>query len=144
MLGNASFGWRRTRKTGIPSRVGSQLRVCYFHLIVSETDIRNLQESSLQSTYDLAVAAGGDPRVMLINSPSNPTGQAFSRDTIETITRFCLKNGITLISDEIYSDICFDGSSDNVSPCDSGRFDVGQMILTGGLSKVSLCFTQFS
>lgn len=73
---------------------------------------------------------------MLINSPSNPTGQAFSAATINTITRFCRENEIILISDEIYSDICFD-QNHCVSACGDGRLNTDQIILTGGLSKVS-------
>lgn len=73
---------------------------------------------------------------MLINSPSNPTGQAFSNSTVETIVGFCSEKNITLISDEIYSDIHFDGAS-CASACAGTNFNTGQMIMTGGLSKVS-------
>ncbi|KAK4074898.1 hypothetical protein Purlil1_12845 [Purpureocillium lilacinum] len=105
-----------------------------FWIQTDEEDRHTISEQSLKSTYDQAIAGGGDPRVMLINSPSNPTGQVFSETTIETITRFCREQEITLISDEIYSDICYD-TGRRVSPCAGGRFDAGRMILTGGLSK---------
>ncbi|KAM0513712.1 hypothetical protein ACHAPE_007538 [Trichoderma viride] len=71
---------------------------------------------------------------MLINSPSNPTGQAFNEGDIEIISTFCKSHDITLISDEIYSDISF--SEENIAtPCSGSQFNVGQKILTGGLSK---------
>jgi aspartate aminotransferase len=93
--------------------------------------------ASLKFSFEQAIAAGRRPRIMLINSPSNPTGQAFSESTIDTIVGFCRENGITLISDEIYSDIHFDGAS-CASACAGINFNAGQMILTGGLSKVSI------
>jgi hypothetical protein len=71
---------------------------------------------------------------MLINSPSNPTGQAFDSDSIEMISTFCRERGITLISDEIYSDISFTPDP-APSPASHGGLDAGQIILTGGLSK---------
>ena len=71
---------------------------------------------------------------MLINSPSNPTGQAFDSASIEMISTFCRERGITLISDEIYSDISFTPDP-APSPAANGGLDAGQIILTGGLSK---------
>jgi aspartate aminotransferase len=86
-------------------------------------------------SFDRAVEEGAKPRIMLINSPSNPTGQAFSQATLDEITGFCRDNGITLISDEIYADLTFD-EKDRTTPCSKENFDAGRMIMTGGLSKV--------
>lgn len=92
-------------------------------------------ESSLEASFNQAIAEGSRPTVMLINSPSNPTGQSFSAATVRTIATFCKDRGITLISDEIYSDITFDEES-RTSPCTMENFESARMILTGGLSKV--------
>jgi aspartate aminotransferase len=46
---------------------------------------------------------------MLINSPSNPTGGVFTAETIEGLARIAQSNGLTIISDEIYKHILFDG-----------------------------------
>nr|UMZ45364.1 hypothetical protein [Paramyrothecium roridum] len=105
-----------------------------FWVETDEEDRHTITESSLESTYQQAVADGGSPRIMLINSPSNPTGQAFTSDTVDMIARFCKSHNIILISDEIYSDITFDGER-KASPCSGGRLQTGKMILTGGLSK---------
>lgn len=90
---------------------------------------------SLQTSYDKAVAEGANPRIMLINSPSNPTGQTFSASAILEITKFCREHNIALISDEIYSDLTFD-ERDQTTPCTKENFGTGPMILTGGMSKV--------
>lgn len=72
---------------------------------------------------------------MLINTPSNPTGQAFSEAVLESINKFCEEHSIVLISDEIYSDICFDDEH-KASALSGSRLTTGLKVLTGGLSKV--------
>lgn len=74
---------------------------------------------------------------MLINSPSNPTGQAFNKNDIAIISAFCKRHNITLISDEIYSDISF-SEENSATACSGSQFNIGQKILTGGLSKVRI------
>lgn len=73
---------------------------------------------------------------MLVNSPSNPTGRVFDTNTISTTTTFCHERQITLISDEIYADICFNPEAPP-SPAAKGQLERSQIIITGGLSKVS-------
>lgn len=41
-------------------------------------------------------------KLLLLNSPGNPTGRIFSRSELEGIAEVCRKNGILVISDEIY------------------------------------------
>ena len=45
---------------------------------------------------------------VIISSPNNPTGQIFDSNELEFIYKFCKKNKIYLISDEIYHGIEFD------------------------------------
>ncbi len=48
-------------------------------------------------------------RAIIINSPSNPTGSAYSRKELEKIAECALKHNLLVISDEIYEKIVFDG-----------------------------------
>ena len=41
-------------------------------------------------------------RVLLLNSPANPTGRILSDAVLKGLARVCAKHGITVISDEIY------------------------------------------
>jgi len=41
-------------------------------------------------------------KVLLINSPNNPTGVIFSRQTLEAIADICIRHDLWLISDEVY------------------------------------------
>jgi aspartate/methionine/tyrosine aminotransferase len=49
-------------------------------------------------------------RVLVINTPSNPTGAVFTRDTLEGLLGIAERHGLIVISDEVYEDIVFDGA----------------------------------
>jgi len=49
---------------------------------------------------------------LIITSPSNPTGTVIAPDELKKIADWCDKNGVTLISDEIYHGITFHGKAE--------------------------------
>jgi arginine:pyruvate transaminase len=51
---------------------------------------------------------------LLINSPNNPTGVVYSRETLEMICDVCLKNDVILVSDEVYDTQIWEG--EHISP----------------------------
>ncbi len=48
-------------------------------------------------------------RVVIINSPSNPTGAVLNKQELEDIAKVILDRDLVVISDETYSNILFDG-----------------------------------
>ena len=54
-------------------------------------------------------------RLLVINSPSNPTGVVFPAQLIEQLVEAAVDRGVTVISDEVYDDIIFDGSHTNAA-----------------------------
>lgn len=48
-------------------------------------------------------------KAVVINSPSNPTGAAYSEDELKEIARIAVEKNILVISDEIYNKITYDG-----------------------------------
>jgi aspartate aminotransferase len=48
-------------------------------------------------------------KALVLNSPSNPTGLAYDRKTLEEIAAIAVKHRITVISDEIYEKLLYDG-----------------------------------
>jgi len=48
-------------------------------------------------------------RAVVLNSPSNPTGSAYTKQELEALAEVILKNKLLVISDEIYEKIVFDG-----------------------------------
>ncbi len=59
-----------------------------------------------------AVAEGA--RSLLINSPNNPTGVVYGRDTMDGIADVCRRHDLWLISDEVYDTQVWDGA--HISP----------------------------
>jgi N-succinyldiaminopimelate aminotransferase len=56
-----------------------------------------------------AAAGGGRARVLLLNSPHNPTGRVLSRAELDAIAAVCIEHDLTCISDEVYEHLVFDG-----------------------------------
>jgi len=73
-------------------------------------------------------------RVLLLNSPWNPTGTVFRREELKSIARVVLDRGLWLISDEIYEAITYDGAQ-HVSPIAAEPELRGQTVLVNALSK---------
>jgi N-succinyldiaminopimelate aminotransferase len=48
-------------------------------------------------------------RVMLLNSPHNPTGTVLSRAELETIAEVCASHDLVVITDEVYEHLTYDG-----------------------------------
>ena len=55
-----------------------------------------------------------DTRVILINTPNNPTGAVYTRETLEAIADICRRHDLWLISDEVYWTIT--GGRKHLSP----------------------------
>lgn len=48
-------------------------------------------------------------KALILNSPSNPTGSAYTLDELKGIAEVALENNVLVISDEIYEKIIYDG-----------------------------------
>ncbi|OPY15855.1 MAG: Aspartate aminotransferase [Syntrophus sp. PtaU1.Bin005] len=48
-------------------------------------------------------------RALIINSPSNPTGSAYTREELAALAEVVLRHSMMIISDDIYEKILFDG-----------------------------------
>jgi aminotransferase len=59
---------------------------------------------------ELAGAFNEKTKVIIINTPNNPTGKVFSRKELEEIAALCLKWDTYAVTDEIYEHILYDGA----------------------------------
>lgn len=48
-------------------------------------------------------------RMIMVNSPHNPSGAVFSQGDLDTLAEIATKHGLLVISDEVYEHIVFDG-----------------------------------
>lgn len=58
---------------------------------------------------DDALRAHPDARGLLINSPSNPTGAAYTKAELDAVVEVIRPTNLWLLSDDIYSSLVFDG-----------------------------------
>jgi len=82
---------------------------------------------------DLKKAVGPKTRMIILNSPQNPTGGVLSKSDLEAIAQIAIKNDIWVMSDEIYSRIVYDGEFNSIISI-PGMKD--RTILIDGFSKV--------
>lgn len=61
----------------------------------------------------IEAAVQQNTRAILINTPNNPTGAIYSRQSLEAIAEICHKNDLWLLSDEVYWTL---GEGEHVSP----------------------------
>ena len=48
-------------------------------------------------------------RMIILNTPMNPTGKVFTRTELELIASVCLENDLLALTDEVYEHLVFDG-----------------------------------
>jgi N-succinyldiaminopimelate aminotransferase len=57
----------------------------------------------------LAAAVTPRTRLVLLNSPHNPTGKVFSRAELELVAALCRDHDLVAVTDEVYEHLVFDG-----------------------------------
>jgi len=58
---------------------------------------------------ELAAAFTDRTRLVLLNSPHNPTGKVFDRAELEHVARLCTERDVLAVTDEVYEHLVFDG-----------------------------------
>ena len=97
--------------------------------------IDTLSANEFKITPDqISSAMTPNTRAIIINSPSNPTGSAYSKKELEGIAECALSNKLLIVSDEIYEKVVFDGFEQH-SICSIGKEVQNNSILINGVSK---------
>jgi aspartate aminotransferase len=86
------------------------------------------------SARKLEKAIGKRTKALVLNSPSNPTGLAYDKKTLEEIAAIAVKHGIYVISDEIYEKLLYDGFT-HFSIASFNREIKDLTIVVNGVSK---------
>ena len=58
----------------------------------------------------LAAAVTPRTRLVLLNSPHNPTGKVFSRDELAVVAEVCRSRDLVAVCDEVYEHLVYEGS----------------------------------
>lgn len=71
-------------------------------------------------------------RMIILNSPNNPTGHVCSRDEIEGLADIAREKGIAVVSDEVYEKLIYEGFHLSIASLDG----MGDLVITiNGFSK---------
>lgn len=70
------------------------------------------------------------PRVVILNYPSNPTGDSYTIDELKALAKVAKKYKVILVSDEIYGELHHRGQHVSIA-----RYYPEGTIISGGLSK---------
>jgi N-succinyldiaminopimelate aminotransferase len=57
----------------------------------------------------LRAAFGARTKVLLLNSPHNPTGKVFTRDELAVLAELCVEHDVVAVTDEVYEHLIYDG-----------------------------------
>jgi len=82
----------------------------------------------------LAEAVTPNTRAVVINSPSNPTGSAYTKKELEALAECALRHKLLIISDEIYEKIVFD-DFEHMSIASLGDEVKKNTVIINGVSK---------
>ena len=81
---------------------------------------------------ELAEAVSDDTELLVVNSPSNPTGAVFSESALEAVRDLAVEHDLAVISDEIYERIVYDADHVSLASLD-GMTD--RTVTINGFSK---------
>ncbi|MCC7383814.1 MAG: aminotransferase class I/II-fold pyridoxal phosphate-dependent enzyme [Deltaproteobacteria bacterium] len=82
------------------------------------------------SAQAIAARLTSRTRVLILNSPSNPTGAVFAADRLAEVARLAAARGVFVISDELYDRFTYDGPHQTIK-----RAGGAPSLLIGGFSK---------
>jgi aspartate aminotransferase len=113
--------------------------VSYPELIKLNEGIPVVVETKKEHNYKLRgakleKALSPRTKALILNSPSNPTGQIYTREELEEIASIAVKNNVFIISDEVYEKLIY-GRSEHISIASLGEEIKKLTIIVNGASK---------
>jgi aspartate aminotransferase len=94
-------------------------------------------DGSFQPTLDeMTAAITPRTKVVLLNSPNNPSGKVYDRDWLRGLVQYCEERDIYVMMDDIYHRLVFDGQKAvHCYECTDREVDDSKVIILNGVSK---------
>jgi aspartate aminotransferase len=86
------------------------------------------------SPAQLEAAITPKTRLLIINSPSNPTGAVYTKPELEALVEVALRHNLYILSDEIYEHLTYD-SARHFSPATFSKEAEARTIVVSGFAK---------
>ncbi|NOY81223.1 MAG: pyridoxal phosphate-dependent aminotransferase [Kiritimatiellaeota bacterium] len=83
---------------------------------------------------DIAAQVSGRTKLLVLNTPSNPTGGVWPKAALEAVGRLAVEHGFAVLADEIYEKLVYDGL-EHVSLASLGEDVREHTITVNGFSK---------
>jgi aspartate aminotransferase len=119
--------------------IGAPYWVSYPELVQLADGVPNFVETQESNSFKLTVEAleksvNKKTKAMILNSPNNPTGTAYTKEELEKIATFAQKHDIIVVSDEIYEKLLY-GESGHISIASLSEDAYNRTIVINGVSK---------
>ncbi len=86
------------------------------------------------SAEELKAVITPKTKMLIFNSPSNPTGAVYNEEEVRAIAKVCEENEIFVLADEIYEKLCYNGVKPfSIAKCSEKMQDL--TITVNGVSK---------
>lgn len=93
----------------------------------------NTKEEDFSINIDsLKALINENTKAIIINSPNNPTGACYDKNTLEALAKLAIEKDLIIISDEVYDALIFKGRYTSILSIDGMR---ERSILLGSFSK---------
>src|SRR5439155_2914247 len=86
---------------------------------------------------ELASLVTDRTRLLIVNTPQNPTGGVLTREDVEFVSRLAIERGLWVLSDEIYSQIAY--GFDHVSLLSQPGMKERTVLLDGMSKAYAMC-----
>ena len=92
--------------------------------------------SFIPRLQDIEQVVGSYTKMVILNSPNNPSGAVYPAEFVSDVVEFCEKRGLYLMMDDIYHRLIFDGRKPvNCYDYAKDRSDNSKLIVINGVSK---------
>ena len=96
--------------------------------------IKTTDQTQFKITAEqLEAAIGPKTKMLILNSPSNPTGMLYTQDELSAIAQVIKRHDLLVLSDEIYEKLTYEGNHISIAQIDDDIKD--RTILINGVSK---------
>lgn len=95
----------------------------------------SMENNFAPTKEDLEAVITQNTKLIIVNSPNNPTGAVYSKQTLEMIADIAVKNNIMVLSDEIYEKLIYDENVKHISIASLNDKIADLTITVNGFSK---------
>ncbi len=113
--------------------------VTYPEIVKMSDGVPVIVETSAENGYKITAESLREhitpkTKIVILNSPNNPTGAVYSKKELEKIAEVCVEHNIFVISDEIYEKLIYD-DEEHVSIASFGEEIKKLTVIINGVSK---------